>query len=182
MACRRQLSSRVSIWECEQLGSCRRRRQGPRSPVQRLVLRFPCFHRFYRFQHPHHPLFLGEATAVRRSFSDFTTIWTLKLGIPVAQWRTQVIHLNKDEYMPGRAPVIFIETSNMNDHIGLLNILVAAVPLLAKSGVLYTESLFRGQKGVCRASTRRYHNCQPPSRLLPGRLSFGFHYSIQQTS
>ena len=79
----------------------------------------------------------------------------LNLGTPVAQWKTQLIQFSKDEYISGRAPAIFnvIETSNLDDHIGLLNILIATIPLLsiatAQSNVLYTESLVaRGQDAM----------------------------------
>jgi len=95
--------------------------------------------------------FLGEAIAVCRALQAFATTGTLKSGVPVAQWKTHLIQLSSDEYIVGGAPVAFnvIDTSNLDDHIGLLNILIAAVPLLSLSSqsvVLYTESLlFRGQ-------------------------------------
>jgi hypothetical protein len=95
--------------------------------------------------------FLGEATAVCRSLNAFATTGTLKSGLPISQWKTHLIHLNQNEYKPAGAPIAFnvIDTSNLDDHIGLLNILITAVPLLAnstRSSVLYTESLlFRGQ-------------------------------------
>ncbi|TFK33596.1 hypothetical protein BDQ12DRAFT_766428 [Crucibulum laeve] len=95
--------------------------------------------------------FVGEATAVCRSLHMFHNAGTLKLGVPVAQWKTQVIQLNKDEYtVSGGAPASFnvIHTSNLEDHIGLLNVLIASIPLLSQeaSSVLYAESLlFLGQ-------------------------------------
>ncbi|CDO76798.1 hypothetical protein BN946_scf184978.g27 [Trametes cinnabarina] len=51
------------------------------------------------------------------------------------------------EYTDRQAPTLFdvIDTSNVSDHLGLLNILLATVPLMSSSsswsGVLYTESL-----------------------------------------
>jgi hypothetical protein len=90
--------------------------------------------------------FAGEATAVCRSLGAFATTGTLKLGVPVSQWTTQLIQLNKHEYMSNGAPSAFnaIDTSNLHDHIGLFNVLIVTVPLLSiatLSSVLYTESL-----------------------------------------
>ncbi|TFY54167.1 hypothetical protein EVG20_g9820 [Dentipellis fragilis] len=90
---------------------------------------------------------LTEATAACRSLKAFAATETLKLGVPVAQFKTQVLELNRDEYATvSGAPAIFnvIETSNLVDHLGLLNVLIAAIPLLSSSTpsrVLYTESL-----------------------------------------
>lgn len=95
--------------------------------------------------------FVGEATAVCRAISSFAKTGALKSGVPVAQWKTQLIQLSESEYGSGNAPAAFnvIDTSNLDDHIGLLNVLIAAVPLMSGStgtGVLYAESLlFRGQ-------------------------------------
>ncbi|KAF8070472.1 hypothetical protein FPV67DRAFT_1413720 [Lyophyllum atratum] len=96
-------------------------------------------------------MFLGEFTAACRSLNAFAMTSTLNLGVPVAQWKTQLIQLNQDDYMRGSAPALFnvIETSNLEDHLGLLNLLSATVPLLSmstRSTVLYVESLlFRGK-------------------------------------
>lgn len=106
--------------------------------------------------------FLGEATAVSRALRGFSETKTLNLGVPIAQWKTQLIQLAKDEYISGGAPASFnvIETSNLDDHIGLLNVLVAVVPLLstsAQSNVLYTESLLvRGQDATKEFAERLY--------------------------
>jgi hypothetical protein len=82
------------------------------------------------------------------------TTGTLKLGAPVSQWHTQLIQLNRDDYVSGHAATFnVIDTSNLNDHIGLLNVLVASVPLLSAftpSSVLYTAIVQRAgcDKGV----------------------------------
>ncbi|KAI0317767.1 hypothetical protein OF83DRAFT_1058096 [Amylostereum chailletii] len=92
---------------------------------------------------------VGDAIAVCRALKAFETTGSLDIGVPVAQWKTQLIQLSRKEYIAEGAPVIFnvIDTSNLNDHIGLLNVLIATVPILSTpSGVLYTESLlFRGE-------------------------------------
>ncbi|KAJ7083693.1 hypothetical protein B0H15DRAFT_911711 [Mycena belliarum] len=89
-------------------------------------------------------VFACEATALCRALKGFSTAGALNLGIPVAQWKTQLIQLNPVEY--GNAPSTFnvIDTSNLSDHIGLLNTLIATVPLLrspSRGSILYTESL-----------------------------------------
>ncbi|TBU65167.1 hypothetical protein BD310DRAFT_866887 [Dichomitus squalens] len=89
--------------------------------------------------------FLAEVTAACRALRAFGTTGTLNIGIPVAQFRTQLLHLARQEYVEDHAPTSFnvIETSNLIDHIGLLNVLIAALPLLHSTlwSVLYTESL-----------------------------------------
>ncbi|KAJ7864784.1 hypothetical protein B0H14DRAFT_3602116 [Mycena olivaceomarginata] len=48
-------------------------------------------------------------------------------------WRTETITLDKEEYT--HAPLTFdvVDTSNLDDYIGLLNVLVASIPLLPDS-------------------------------------------------
>ncbi|KAJ7746839.1 hypothetical protein DFH07DRAFT_889361 [Mycena maculata] len=64
----------------------------------------------------------------------------------VSPWTTAELVLDGGDYhsIPG-APTNFdvVDTSNLTDHVGLLNILVAAVPLLtpAPTSVLYTEAV-----------------------------------------
>ncbi|EGO03805.1 hypothetical protein SERLA73DRAFT_158294 [Serpula lacrymans var. lacrymans S7.3] len=88
---------------------------------------------------------VGDVNLVCRALRGFALTGTLKTGLPVAQWKTQLIHLSGDEYLSGGAPASFnvIDTSNLDDHVGLLNVLVASIPLLSPSpsSVLYAESL-----------------------------------------
>ncbi|EDQ98981.1 uncharacterized protein LACBIDRAFT_318427 [Laccaria bicolor S238N-H82] len=109
--------------------------------------------------------FVGEATAVCRALRAFGDVGILNSGVPVAQWKTQLIQLSGDEYYTsasGGAPVNFnvIHTSNLEDHIGLLNVLVTSLPLLSRepSSVLYTESLlFLGQDSATKEFTEHLH-------------------------
>ncbi|KAF7363893.1 hypothetical protein MSAN_01047300 [Mycena sanguinolenta] len=61
----------------------------------------------------------------------------------VCHWRAETITLDKEEYK--QAPLTFdvVDTSNLDDYIGLLNVLTISIPLLSGSGngVLYLESL-----------------------------------------
>ncbi|OSX58701.1 hypothetical protein POSPLADRAFT_1153063 [Postia placenta MAD-698-R-SB12] len=88
--------------------------------------------------------FLGEAIAVCRALNGFLASGIILTDIPVAQWNTELIHLEETEYTGGCAPSTFhvIDTSNLVDHLGLLNVFVSTIPLLvAAHGVLYTETL-----------------------------------------
>lgn len=64
------------------------------------------------------------------------------------QYQLEALVLDSSDYKTGgKAPLSFhiIDTSNLNDHVGAINILVAAAPLLANniSATLYIESLVR---------------------------------------
>jgi hypothetical protein len=116
--------------------------------------------------------FLGDAIAACNALHAFGTTGTLNLGVPVSQWHTQLIQLNKVDYVSGHAPAIFnvIDTSNLNDHIGLFNVLIASVPLLSAftpSSVLYTESLlFKGQDATKEFTERLYTNLTVMALLI----------------
>jgi hypothetical protein len=91
-------------------------------------------------------MFLGEATSVSTVFQSFNKTGAVTSQTPVAPWNMQLIHLIEAEYKSRGAPTYFnvIDTSNLDDHLGLLNVLVTAAPLLSKSihqAVLYTECL-----------------------------------------
>ncbi|PIL27060.1 hypothetical protein GSI_10199 [Ganoderma sinense ZZ0214-1] len=92
---------------------------------------------------------LGDALAVARALRDCpepVSVHVHPFSAPkVALWTTSVMKLNLEEYTNLGAPSRFdvIDTSNLSDHIGMLNMLLAAAPLLAgsPSSVLYTETL-----------------------------------------
>ncbi|KAK7013820.1 MYND-type domain-containing protein [Favolaschia claudopus] len=89
----------------------------------------------------------ADAISGTRAIQKYRDLGLLKTRIPVCQWQTSTIILDREELRT--APTIFdvIDTSNLDDHLGLLNVLVAAVPLLTVSGdgVLYLESLLTSQ-------------------------------------
>ncbi|KAF5355426.1 hypothetical protein D9758_006279 [Tetrapyrgos nigripes] len=75
--------------------------------------------------------FLGEAIAVCRAISLFSETGATTTRIPVSQWKAQTITLNREaDGGYGDAPTIFdvIDTSNLCDHVGLLNVLIASIP------------------------------------------------------
>ncbi|TFY66981.1 hypothetical protein EVG20_g4108 [Dentipellis fragilis] len=122
---------------------------------RRSVMLSSTFHPIVRF-------ILADATIACQAFKAFALTRTLKLGIPIAQFRTQVMELSEDEYTVAGAPTSFsvIETSNLVDHIGLLNVLISAVPLLSGSTlsrVLYTESLLHLGEDATKEFTRQLY-------------------------
>ena len=68
----------------------------------------------------------------------------------VSQWRGSLLNLDGAGYSTGTAPLTFdvIDTSNLCDHLGIVNILVATAPLLKPlpSTVLLTETLLSSGK------------------------------------
>ena len=94
-------------------------------------------------------VFVGDALAFSHSIQRRGAV-----GSPIsAHWYCDRFHfdpliLDDEEYAEGCAsPTTFsvIDTSNLIDHVGILNVLVAAAPLLADevSATLYTEKLVR---------------------------------------
>ena len=88
----------------------------------------------------------------------------------VASWKRSVVQLDKTAYglhAPSPAPISFnvIETSNLIDHVGLLNLLTVAVPLLRNltSSTLYTEALL--PPGESAAKGILTYMCGDPSTI-----------------
>jgi hypothetical protein len=61
----------------------------------------------------------------------------------VGPWTCKPLVLDRQFYNPGAVQFDVIDTSNLADHVGILNVLPAAVPLLSRksSSVLYIETL-----------------------------------------
>ncbi|KAJ7864757.1 hypothetical protein B0H14DRAFT_3602063 [Mycena olivaceomarginata] len=105
-------------------------------------------------------VFFADVILGARALQAYKKSGVKQTRIPVCQWRTETITLDKKEYK--NAPLIFdvIDTSNMDDHIGLLNVLVTSIPLLPDSGdgVLYLESfLLQNHGDAPKDFTKRFH-------------------------
>ncbi|KAF9026964.1 hypothetical protein BDZ89DRAFT_952571 [Hymenopellis radicata] len=92
-----------------------------------------------------------DAIAFGKALGAFHTNRSLETPIPVRQWKATSVtlscdYLQGDKICPSRFNVI--DTSNLNDHIGLWNVLIISAPLLSNrstpSCVLYTEFLLTG--------------------------------------
>jgi len=98
-------------------------------------------------------LFLGESLAFCHALSVCRQGKLTRTGIHTFPWGNNQINLDPDEYNPNSvgAPLLYnvIETSNLADHAGLLNLLLVTVPLLRRgpSSVLYTDTLLQSTKG-----------------------------------
>ncbi|KAI0739277.1 hypothetical protein C8Q80DRAFT_1222392 [Daedaleopsis nitida] len=90
---------------------------------------------------------LGDAIAVARVLQVCRDQNAYKVPqVAVAPWTARPLVLDEDEYSTFNAPTCFdvVDTSNLSDHIGLLNVLLFSIPLLSdpsRTPVLYTESL-----------------------------------------
>lgn len=93
-------------------------------------------------------VFIGDALAFGRALHYCATTSSLESGVFVRQWSNVELILDGGDYGPNAvcsAPLIFnvIDTSNLIDHLGLLNVIVAAGPLLARTPTsnMYTEAI-----------------------------------------
>ncbi|KAK7013800.1 hypothetical protein R3P38DRAFT_3004029 [Favolaschia claudopus] len=88
-------------------------------------------------------VFFADAIFGTRALKIYRESGITKTRIPVCQWRTDSIIFDKDEYKDAPLTFDIIDTSNLDDHLGLLNVIVTSVPLLPfqGNGVLYLESL-----------------------------------------
>ncbi|KAI6043442.1 hypothetical protein EDC04DRAFT_2600114 [Pisolithus marmoratus] len=92
-------------------------------------------------------MYAGEALAFCQALHYINTS-VAHTPIFVAPWRRAVVQLDDTSYssnVPSPAPTSFnvIETSNLLDHLGFLNLLSVTIPLLSDSpsSTLYTEAL-----------------------------------------
>ncbi|KAJ7849599.1 hypothetical protein B0H13DRAFT_2238495 [Mycena leptocephala] len=124
--------------------------------------------------------FVGKVTAVCHSLRTYSTTRALAARLPVAKWNTHFIVLDQHEYLAGGAPTMFnvIDTSNLDNHIGCLNVLITSVPLLPASPqyfVLYTESLlFHDHLDATKEFTEYLHTDLSTLALLVGICPVGY--------
>ena len=103
-------------------------------------------------------IFAGDALFLCRAFVDHTGTGKIPTSLTVAPWNPTPLVLDGGDYGPnGGAPTTFniIETSNLMDHTGLLNVIVAALPLLSldPSATLFTEALLPSGKDATKSFT-----------------------------
>lgn len=88
---------------------------------------------------------LGEALHFAQALSHQRLTGIGRSGQYVSQWSATELHLDENEYDVDSAPTLFnvVETSNLMDHLGPLNILISCAPLLSKRpySALFTEAL-----------------------------------------
>ena len=92
-------------------------------------------------------LFCGEALRFCHTLAEYRATGSVAKDQTVAPWNTNPLVFDSPDYTPENtsAPLTFnvIETSNLVDFIGLLNVLIATPPLLSQtySATLFTETL-----------------------------------------
>ncbi|KAG9089693.1 hypothetical protein FRC06_001426 [Ceratobasidium sp. 370] len=118
--------------------------------------------------------FSGEAIAFCRALDVFASTGRTATGVYVSTWRASQIGL--DELSTGQhpAPTSFdvVDTSNLTDHLGLLNLLLVTRPLLkanpASQSVLYTETLLPAGEDATRSFLDRICASVPTISSLLG--------------
>ncbi|KAG9088225.1 hypothetical protein FRC06_002162, partial [Ceratobasidium sp. 370] len=118
-------------------------------------------------------LYAGDALAFCHALHEYSRAGQASTNIPIASWRAAQINL--DQVTKNHAPPTtfdVIDTSNLTDHLGLLNILISAQPLLktrpASQSVLYTESLILSGKSVTQSLRSRLKTSISTVGLLLG--------------
>jgi hypothetical protein len=101
--------------------------------------------------------FVGEALAFCQALDHCRLLDATETGVYTTPWGGSKIHLRDEDYSPdaaSRAPLSFniIDTSNLSDHLGLLNVLFLTTHLLRDSwsSILHTHTLLRsgGYEGL----------------------------------
>jgi len=97
--------------------------------------------------------FIGDCLALCRALQVCKTSNTVDTGVYAFNWGSKRVVFNADysNSSTPRAPLSFnvIDTSNLSDHVGLLNILILAVPLLERKpwAMLHTCTLIQPSSG-----------------------------------
>ncbi|KAF9476997.1 hypothetical protein BDN70DRAFT_838433 [Pholiota conissans] len=93
---------------------------------------------------------VGEALAFSQALHIAKEQKTTKTGIHAQSWGGPPIMLDEEDYglsSTNPAPLLFnvIETSNLSDHVGVVNLLVATVPILQRKpwSIIHTSTLLR---------------------------------------
>ena len=121
-------------------------------------------------------LFCGEALRFCQALAEYRTAGSVAEDHTVAPWNTTPLVFDGPDYNPGNtsAPLTFnvIETSNLVDHVGLLNLLIAAAPILSEthSASLFTETLLCHGSDPTKSFNRQLCADLPTTSVLLGLL------------
>jgi len=116
-------------------------------------------------------LFAGDALFLSRALLHHAATGKMPPNLTVAPWNPVPLALDGGDYdRSDGAPTTFnvIETSNIMDHVGLLNILIAALPLLSPnpSATLFTEALLFAGEDATKSLTIQFCADVPTMSLL----------------
>ncbi|KAG8723303.1 hypothetical protein FRC09_003904 [Ceratobasidium sp. 395] len=118
--------------------------------------------------------YAGEALAFCRALSWFATTSNPATGVFVSAWRATQVNFDVQSATTSTTPTSFdvIDTSNLTDHLGLLNILLATRPLLKEApssqAVLYTETLLSAGEDATKSFVDRIYTSIPNISALLG--------------
>ncbi|KAG5634677.1 hypothetical protein H0H81_001127 [Sphagnurus paluster] len=117
-------------------------------------------------------MFVGDALAFSQTLLYCTRTGSIHSGAYVSPWVGVQASLDGGDYdtvSTNRAPLSFnvIDTSNLTDSMGLLNVLIMAVPLLERStaAVLNTNTLLTSEDGGGSPGGLTYRACADISTL-----------------
>ena len=121
-------------------------------------------------------LFAGDALAMCRTLHHCGLTSSTSNSLFVTAWVGDELILDGGDYgtphATAAAPTTFnvIDTSNIADHVGLMNILIAAVPILSygSSSTLYTDTLVTKGEDVTTSFVHRLCGEIPAISLLLG--------------
>jgi hypothetical protein len=107
--------------------------------------------------------FVGDALAFCRALYYCGNGNLTETGIYTSAWGGSQINFNVQDYGQNgtrRAPLTFnvIDTSNLTDHLGLINILVLTVPLLQQcsASTIYTNTLLNSDRNDTGLASKAY--------------------------
>ncbi|KAG8706719.1 hypothetical protein FRC09_002253 [Ceratobasidium sp. 395] len=118
--------------------------------------------------------YAGEALAFCRALSLFATTGNPATGVFVSAWRATQVNFDVQSATTSATSTSFdvIDTSNLTDHLGLLNILLATRPLLKEApssqAVLYTETLLSAGEDATKSFLDRICTSIPNISALLG--------------
>jgi len=103
-------------------------------------------------------LFAGDALFLGKALLHHNGTGKTPSNLTVAPWNTARLVLDGGDYNQDPTSFNVIETSNIMDHIGLLNVLVATIPLLSPtpSATLFTEALLVTGDDVTKSLTTQF--------------------------
>ncbi|CAE6466368.1 unnamed protein product [Rhizoctonia solani] len=118
--------------------------------------------------------FAGDAISFCQALRRFKSTGNPSTGVFVSAYRATLIHLDELAASKPSAPTTFdiIDTSNLTDHLGLLNLLLATHTLLKRNpdsqAVLFTETLLPAGKDATKSFLDRICTDVPTISLLLG--------------
>jgi len=121
-------------------------------------------------------LFCGKALRFCQALAEYRVTGSVSEDQAVAPWSTTPLIFDGPDYAPGNAstPLTFnvIETSNLVDHVGLYNVLIATAPLLSEthSATLFTETLLCVRDDATKSFNQQLCADLPTTGVLLGLL------------